>query len=179
MAKEDGLEERLMTFLQERANEYRQENPDISGEELCKFLEHDATQFVIDAVGSYPEELLVLTFGQDAVDAAKIDPSMVANAYDVASGIDFALDANYFKEGIDAYNAIDVDNDRKKQEAVTVYNFEVADYHTYYVGDEDVLVHNKCANQSGSDSNTSGDSKITRRQAINFAKDRDFKIIQQ
>ena len=37
------------------------------------------------------------------------------------------------------------------EEAVEVYNFEVADYHTYYVGDGDVLVHNKCANPSGSD----------------------------
>lgn len=27
---------------------------------------------------------------------------------------------------------------------VTVYNFEVADYHTYYVGDTKVLVHNDC-----------------------------------
>ena len=26
----------------------------------------------------------------------------------------------------------------------TTYNFEVEDYHTYYVGDEPVLVHNKC-----------------------------------
>ena len=27
---------------------------------------------------------------------------------------------------------------------ITVYNFEVADFHTYYVGDTGVLVHNKC-----------------------------------
>ena len=27
---------------------------------------------------------------------------------------------------------------------VTVYNFEVEDFHTYYVGDTSVLVHNKC-----------------------------------
>ena len=27
---------------------------------------------------------------------------------------------------------------------VTVYNFEVEDFHTYYVGDESVLVHNSC-----------------------------------
>ena len=32
------------------------------------------------------------------------------------------------------------------EEPAEVYNFEVADYHTYYVGDGDVLVHNKCAN---------------------------------
>ena len=38
------------------------------------------------------------------------------------------------------------------EEPVEIYNFEVADYHTYYVGDGDVLVHNKCANPSGSNS---------------------------
>ena len=36
------------------------------------------------------------------------------------------------------------------EEAITVYNFEVADYHTYFVGDGDVLVHNKSANPSNS-----------------------------
>lgn len=29
-------------------------------------------------------------------------------------------------------------------EPVKVYNFEVEDFHTYYVGHESVLVHNKC-----------------------------------
>ena len=31
-------------------------------------------------------------------------------------------------------------------EAETTYNFEVADFHTYYVSDSKVLVHNMCAN---------------------------------
>ena len=31
---------------------------------------------------------------------------------------------------------------------VTVYNFEVADYHTYYVGDTEVLVHNSCRSEA-------------------------------
>lgn len=39
------------------------------------------------------------------------------------------------------------------EEAITVYNFEVADYHTYYVGDGDVLVHNTCSKTSGSEDN--------------------------
>ena len=51
------------------------------------------------------------------------------------------------------------------EEPAEVYNFEVADYHTYYVGDGDVLVHNKCANPSGSDGKEvpGKDSKITFR----------------
>ena len=30
------------------------------------------------------------------------------------------------------------------EEPIKVYNFQVEDYHTYYVSDEDVLVHNSC-----------------------------------
>ena len=33
----------------------------------------------------------------------------------------------------------------KLTEAETTYNFEVADFHTYYVTEKDVLVHNMCA----------------------------------
>ena len=33
---------------------------------------------------------------------------------------------------------------------VTVYNFEVADYHTYFVGTNGVLVHNSCSPQKPS-----------------------------
>ena len=29
-------------------------------------------------------------------------------------------------------------------ESIKVYNFEVADYHTYFVGEQGVLVHNRC-----------------------------------
>ncbi len=39
------------------------------------------------------------------------------------------------------------------EEAITVYNFEVADYHTYYVGDGDVLVHNTCSKAGGNRTN--------------------------
>lgn len=39
------------------------------------------------------------------------------------------------------------------EEAITVYNFEVADYHTYFVGDGDVLVHNTCSKAGGNRTN--------------------------
>lgn len=32
----------------------------------------------------------------------------------------------------------------------TTYNFEVEDYHTYFVGENSVLVHNKCKVETGS-----------------------------
>ena len=34
-------------------------------------------------------------------------------------------------------------------EYVAVYNFEVADFHTYFVSDYDILVHNKCKKPNG------------------------------
>ena len=39
---------------------------------------------------------------------------------------------------------------------ITVYNFEVEDFHTYYVGDTSVLVHNKCNNECLSPENRVG-----------------------
>ena len=35
------------------------------------------------------------------------------------------------------------------EEPVTVYNFEVKDFHTYFVGENGVLVHNTCPNKNG------------------------------
>ena len=39
----------------------------------------------------------------------------------------------------------------------TTYNFEVADFHTYYVTDSKVLVHNTCAKIDGKDVYRGGD----------------------
>ena len=39
------------------------------------------------------------------------------------------------------------------EEPVAVYNFEVEDYHTYYVGNTEVLVHNTCAADSATINN--------------------------
>lgn len=38
---------------------------------------------------------------------------------------------------------------------VAVYNFEVEGFHTYYVGDTEVLVHNKCGPEHGNSLSTS------------------------
>ena len=45
---------------------------------------------------------------------------------------------------------------------VTVYNFEVEDYHTYYVGDAEVLVHNRC-DLTDAPATTHGDIRIGER----------------
>ena len=39
---------------------------------------------------------------------------------------------------------------------ITVYNFEVEDFHTYHVGSASVLVHNKCNNECLSPENRVG-----------------------
>lgn len=38
------------------------------------------------------------------------------------------------------------------EDPVKVYNFEVEDYHTYYIGENNLLVHNKCGGSSASKS---------------------------
>ena len=43
----------------------------------------------------------------------------------------------------------------------TTYNFEVADYHTYYVSDSKVLVHNKCVKEM----------QMTSKEAVKYGKE--------
>ncbi len=43
---------------------------------------------------------------------------------------------------------------------VTVYNFQVEDYHTYYVSDFGVLVHNTCRNSGGRHGGTAHRNKV-------------------
>ena len=45
---------------------------------------------------------------------------------------------------------------------VTVYNFEVEDFHTYYVSDSSILVHNKCGNNGKIPNNKSQTNHIFR-----------------
>lgn len=51
---------------------------------------------------------------------------------------------DWLKQLDDTYVAVEQVENRTLPEGIVVYNFEVADNHTYYVGDESVLVHNKC-----------------------------------
>ena len=54
---------------------------------------------------------------------------------------------------------------------VKVYNFEVEGFHTYYVGEQSVLVHNKCVDDF-STKNTQNKSATfgSEREARNFAR---------
>lgn len=52
----------------------------------------------------------------------------------------------------------------------TTYNFEVEDFHTYYVGEDQILVHNKCAKYykaTRTDDGVVQGAEITKKQALN------------
>ena len=53
--------------------------------------------------------------------------------------------------------------------AETIYNFEVADFHTYYVSDCKVLVHNKCKyyEATRTENGIVKGREITKKQALN------------
>lgn len=54
-------------------------------------------------------------------------------------------------------------------ESETTYNFEVADFHTYYVTEKVVLVHNKCKyyEATRTDGGIERGREITKKQALN------------
>lgn len=52
-------------------------------------------------------------------------------------------DILYLQEG--KYVCINCVVQKKLTKPVTVYNFEVEDWHTYFVGINKILVHNKCS----------------------------------
>ena len=55
---------------------------------------------------------------------------------------------------------------------VTVYNFEVEEFHTYYVGDSGVLVHNDCGGTSSSKSSLPQNGiKVNSSTALDMADD--------
>ena len=55
---------------------------------------------------------------------------------------------------------------------VSVYNFEVEDWHTYFVGDDPILVHNQCARDFAKAARKSKD-------VIKYLKNNGFKVISQ
>ncbi|MEI3527959.1 MAG: hypothetical protein V8R15_08205 [Bacilli bacterium] len=59
--------------------------------------------------------------------------------------------------------------------AETTYNFEVSDYHTYYVGENSFLVHNKCIfEELGIENYNQVGSKYTPDELINKLDDLGF-----
>ena len=63
--------------------------------------------------------------------------------------------------------------DIQLEEPVTVYNFEVEDYHTYYVSEQKVLVHNMCAMTA---KNTAASTTVDKTVARSASNDPKFEI---
>ena len=59
----------------------------------------------------------------------------------------------------------------------TTYNFEVKDFHTYYAGDTEVLVHNMCA--KANDPKAFFGKPQNAKSDISYLKDNGFEVIHQ
>ena len=88
------------------------------------------------------DELIYLTVGDEEITTTPSHPFYVVDKgfveaveLEIGDEVETADGERLFVTDI-RYEYLDV--------PVTVYNFEVADWHTYYVSDEDVLVHNVC-----------------------------------
>ena len=64
-------------------------------------------------------------------------------------------------------------------EPETTYNFEVADFHTYYVGENGLLVHNKCGDYEIHTGDTKNYSVHNSRRAAYRAAKRDAGVVSQ
>ena len=60
---------------------------------------------------------------------------------------------------------------------VTVYNFEVEDFHTYYVGEGSILVHNMCAKLK-QPKDFFGKPQSA-KSVISYLKDNGFEVVSQ
>ncbi len=94
------------------------------------------------------EEVLHLETTEGDIDTTTNHPFYVINKGWVAAGDLKSGDEVY---NLDGSTAVVIDSELEKlDEPVLVYNLEVEDFHTYFVGYEPVLVHNTCGNVYGS-----------------------------
>ncbi|SFH56801.1 intein N-terminal splicing region [Pseudobutyrivibrio sp. OR37] len=94
----------------------------------------------------------------------------------------FTLERGFVKAGELRYSDTLVDDNGKElhlekknkehlSKPVTVYNFAVEDYHTYFVGENEVLVHNMCAVKSIDLSNKSVNHILNRHSFTKFEQE--------
>jgi hypothetical protein len=84
--------------------------------------------------------LVVLTSGTNTLEATPEHPLWVADQGWKAAGQVQVGDELWTREG----QRLEVTGITHKQGRFTVFNFEVEDFHTYFVGGDGVLGHNKC-----------------------------------
>ena len=94
--------------------------------------------------------------GKDFVNASELEVGDKVVCYDTET------DTTETKEVEEVYSY-------ETDEPVTVYNFEVHEYHTYHVGEDGVLVHNDCKNPGKS--NSGGGSSSTARNNARYSRE--------
>ena len=79
---------------------------------------------------------------------------------------------DYVKQSNGNYILVTDINIEKLNTQINVYNFEVEDWHTYYVSSRNVLVHNMCAKEFIR-------SAKNAKQVISYLKKQGFQVISQ
>ncbi len=93
------------------------------------------------------DEILHLSTTEGDIDTTTNHPFYVIDKGWVAAGDLKSGDEVY---NLDGSTAVIIDSELEKlDEPILVYNLEVEDFHTYFVGCEPVLVHNSCGGDNG------------------------------
>ncbi len=98
---------------------------------------------VVQTFVNETSKLVQITIGETLIETTPTHPFWIKDigwveAEDVDIG-DIVVTLSGIETTIDAKNILCLDK------PVTVYNFEVADWHTYFVSDKQIWVHNTCA----------------------------------
>lgn len=123
MANEKDFEDGLQEQLQKDAEEYVKTHSNATGEEVLNYLKDKATNYVTDWAVEHPEEILNAMFGEEAVKASRIPPQSITDANKLKGKIeeyvDWAVDVKNFKDGIDAYNSAQSDDNMARYAAIS------------------------------------------------------------
>ncbi|ATW25301.1 hypothetical protein DCMF_11450 [Candidatus Formimonas warabiya] len=114
-------------------DEVYSENPETGEKGLKK---------VRDVFINETKELIHVFVGQEEIKATSTHPFWVEGKGWVAAGELQAGDKVRLYNG--SIVAVDKTIVEKLDEAIKIYNFEVEDWHTYYVSESKILVHNTC-----------------------------------
>ena len=140
------------------------ETGDTTEKTVLQTFERQTTEFVDVTIGgetytTTPEHPFYVE-GKDFVNASELEVGDKVVCYDTET------DTTETKEVEEVYSY-------ETDEPVTVYNFEVHEYHTYHVGEDGVLVHNGCKNPNGRRGGEAHQNKV--KEIIDDAESRNLK----
>jgi Pretoxin HINT domain len=99
------------------------------------------SQIVTQTFQRVATEVLDIRIGETTITATTENPFWVVGAGWIAAGELRRGSALLTKDGV----VVHVDTIERREGKFKIYNFEVANAHTYYVSDVGVLVHNQCS----------------------------------